>query len=325
MRVLFVCSGNSKSFEIIPFIKEQGESLRKKGIEIDYYPIVGKGMAGYFKAGLKLRQYLKTRKYDVIHAHFTLSGWAAIIGGRKTPIVLSLMGSDAYGEYVGVRKVQLKSRFSMFLTWLIQPFVKAIISKSQNIEDFVHQKHKSYIIPNGINREKFRPEQKLLPAPVDRTGRKKQVLFLGSRANVRKNYPLAQSAVEQLGAPDVELINPYPIAHDEIPKLLNAADVLVVPSLMEGSPNVVKEAMACNCPIVATDIGDVKWVLGETEGCYVSSFDAHEFSEKLKKALEFSQTRGRTNGVQRICELGLDSESIADKVIDIYQKVARKG
>jgi teichuronic acid biosynthesis glycosyltransferase TuaC len=321
MRVLFVCSGNSKNFEIIPFIKEQGESLRKKGIEVDYFPVVGKGMGGYIKAGLQLRKYLKKNRYDLIHAHFTLSGWSAIIGAGRIPVVLSLMGSDAYGEYVGVRKVQLKSRFSTFLTWMIQPFVKAIISKSQNIENFVYLKQKSYIIPNGINKEKFRPELRALPSGIDITSRKKQVLFLGSRANVRKNYPLAHAAVEELGIPDVELINPYPIAHDEIPKLLNTADVLVVPSLMEGSPNVVKEAMACNCPIVATDIGDVKWVLGETEGCYVSSFDAKEFAEKLRKALEFSQTKGRTNGVQRICELGLDSESIADKIIGIYKKV----
>ena len=93
MKVLFVCSGNSKNFEIIPFIKEQGESLRKKGIEIDYFPIVGKGMAGYIKAGFQLRNYLKKNKYDLIHAHFTLSGWSAIIGAGRTPVVLSLNSS----------------------------------------------------------------------------------------------------------------------------------------------------------------------------------------------------------------------------------------
>jgi teichuronic acid biosynthesis glycosyltransferase TuaC len=319
MRVLFVCSGNSKNFDIIPFIKEQGESLKKQGIDVEYFPVIGKGFLGYLKAGFNLRKYLKKNQYDLIHAHFTLSGWSAVIGSGKTPVVLSLMGSDAYGEYIGVNKVQFSSRFSTLLTWLIQPFVKAIISKSANIEKYVYLKQKSYTIPNGINKEKFKPELKYAQANQGLKNGKKQVLFLGSKANVRKNYPLAQSAVAQLGLPDVELINPYPISHDEIPKYLNSADVLVVPSLMEGSPNVVKEAMACNCPIVATDMGDVKWVLGETKGCYVSSFDPKDFAEKLRLALKFSETYGRTKGEQRIKELGLDAETIAKRVIDIYK------
>lgn len=321
MKVLFVSSGNNKSFDIVPFIKEQGESLKKQGIDVSYFPIVGKGLAGYIKAGFKLRKYLNNNKYDLIHAHFILSGWAAIIGSGRIPVVLSLMGSDAYGEYIGVNKVLFSSRFSTLLTWLGQPFVKAIISKSSNIEKYVYLKRKSYVIPNGINKEKFKPK------PVNTTEFQsfkngyKKVLFLGSKTNVRKNYPLAQAAVEQLGLANVELINPYPVSHSEIPGLLNAADVLLVPSLMEGSPNVVKEAMACNCPIVATDIGDVKWVLGDTEGCYVSSFDVKSFSDNVRMALNFSEVKGRTMGEKRINELGLDSETIAKRVIDVYKGV----
>jgi glycosyltransferase involved in cell wall biosynthesis len=321
MKVLFVCSGNSKNFEIVPFIKAQGESLKRKGIDIDYYPIIGKGLTGYVKAGLKLRKYLKKNRYDLIHAHYTLSGWAAIIGAGKIPVVLSLMGDDAYGTYVGVNKVRWSSRYSTFLTWLIQPFTKAIISKSQNMEKYVYIKRKSHIVPNGIDLQKFKPELKNNPAVNGSQTGKKKVLFLGSRTNIRKNYTLAEAAVEQLDLPNVELINPYPVSHNEIPKWLNSADILVVPSLMEGSPNVVKEAMACNCPIVATDIGDIKWVLGETEGCYVSSFKEKEFTEKLRLALKFSETNGRTNGAERIKKLGLDEGTIAKRVIEIYNAV----
>lgn len=321
MKVLFVSSGNNKSFDIVPFIKEQGESLKKQGIDVSYFPIVGKGLAGYIKAGFKLRKYLNNNKYDIIHAHFILSGWAAIIGSGRIPVVLSLMGSDAYGEYIGVNKVLFSSRFSTLLTWLGQPFVKAIISKSSNIEKYVYLKRKSYVIPNGINKEKFKPKPVNITEFQSFKNGYKKVLFLGSKTNVRKNYPLAQAAVEQLGLANVELINPYPVSHSEIPGLLNAADVLLVPSLMEGSPNVVKEAMACNCPIVATDIGDVKWVLGDTEGCYVSSFDVKSFSDNVRMALNFSEVKGRTMGEKRINELGLDSETIAKRVIDVYKGV----
>lgn len=321
MKVLFVCSGNVKNFEIVPFIKEQGDSLKQQGIDVDYYPIVGKGLSGYLKAGLKLKKYLAKNRYDVIHAHYTLSGWAAIIGAGKLPVVLSLMGTDANGAYVGVKKVALKSRISTFLTWSIQPFVKAIISKSANIEKHVYLKHKSYIVPNGINLEKFKPANTESITVDGLKNGKRKVLFLGDKNKIGKNYPLAQAAVTQLGLTNVELVSPYPLSHSEVPAYLNTADVLVLPSLMEGSPNVIKEAMACNCPIVSADTGDVRWVLGETDGCYLASYDVNDFSRKIKDALDFSKNKGRTNGMQRIIELGLDSETIARRIAAIYKKI----
>ena len=78
MRVPFVCSGNNKSFRIIPFIKDQGESLKSQGIEVDYFLIVGKGFYGYLKAVLKLQEVLRQKHYDLIHAHYTLSGWVEL-------------------------------------------------------------------------------------------------------------------------------------------------------------------------------------------------------------------------------------------------------
>lgn len=321
MRVLFVCSGNDKNFEIVPFIKEQGESLRKLGIDIDYFPVKGKGLAGYFQTGLSLRNYLKKNQFDLIHAHFTLSGWSALMGAGKTPVVLSLMGRDAYGDYVGVNKILLKSRYLTLSTWLIQPFVKGIISKSPNIEKYVYLKEKSFLVPNGINSERFNSRIKVSKAELGLNPEKKQILFLGSKTNVRKNFALVQDTIARLDLPDVELVSPYPVTHEEIPKYLNAVDVLVVSSLMEGSPNVVKEAMACNCPIVSTDMGDVKWVFGQTEGCFLAMFDADDFASKLKLALVFSKLKGRTQGESRIRELGLDSETIAKKVVEIYRKV----
>ncbi|HPH47853.1 MAG TPA: glycosyltransferase [Chryseolinea sp.] len=319
MRILFVCSGNVKGFEIVPFIKEQGEALKRQGVEVDYFPVIGKGIVGYLKAGLQLREELKHKQYDVIHGHFTLSGWAAVLGSRKTPVVLSLMGSDAYGEYVGENKVIFTSRYLTLLTYMIQPFVKGIISKSANIEKYVFQKSKSYIIPNGIDAKKFHPVKGGFRNELNFNSKKKQVLFLGSKKSVRKNISLVQNAMQYLNSDEVELINPYPVSHSEVPKYLNSANVIAVCSYMEGSPNVVKEAMACNCPIVATAIGDVEWVLGDTPGCYLSSFDPKEYAEKLKLALQFSEIHGRTKGEERLKELGLDSETIASRVVEVYK------
>lgn len=204
MKVLFVCSGNSKDYKIAPFIKAQGESLQRAGIDIDYHPIIGKGLTGYLKAAIKLRRYLKHNRYDLIHAHFSISGWAAVLGAGNTPVILSLMGDDAQGDYIGVNKIRFSSRFFILSSILIQPFVKTIILKSKNLERFVYQKHKSYIIPNGIDINSFTPNPAGYRKELGLDESKKLVLFLGSQKRVGKNYPLAQKAVAHLNLPDVQ-------------------------------------------------------------------------------------------------------------------------
>ncbi|MEX2232404.1 MAG: glycosyltransferase [Cyclobacteriaceae bacterium] len=323
MRILFVCSGNVKGFEVVPFIKEQGDAIRKSGAEIEYFPMKGKGLTGYLKATLGLRRYLKRNHFDVIHAHFILSGCAAVLASRKTPVVLSLMGSDAYGNYVGENKALFFSRYLTLLTYLIQPFVSAIISKSRNIEKYVYLKRKSFIIPNGIDTAKFKSSERNYRDELALNSNTKKILFLGSKNNVRKNLKLVQNALSYLNWKDVELVNPYPVAHEYVPKYLNSVDVLAVCSYMEGSSNVVKEAMACNCPIVATDVGDVKWVLGDTEGCFIASFKPEDYAAKLSEALMFSEKHGRTQGEQRIKELDLDSINVAGRIVEIYKRVLR--
>ena len=95
---------------------------------------------------------------------------------------------------------------------------------------------------------------------------------------------------------------------------------MVLTSFHEGSPNVIKEAMACNCPIVATNVGDVEFIIGDTKGCYISDFDANDVAEKIKLALEFGK---KTEGRNRIIEFGLDSRSVARKIIRVYKQVLK--
>lgn len=324
MKILFVCSGNVKGFDVVPFIREQGEAMRELGVDIEYFPVRGKGLKGYWKAVGELRKHLKKGRFDLIHAHFIFSGYVAVLAAGNTPVVLSLMGSDAYGQYVGANKVTFSSRYLTLLTFLIQPFVRAIISKSGNIARYVYLKGKSFIIPNGIDTRKFQSSAMNFHDELGLNKEKKQILFLGSKNSVRKNFQLAEKAVFNLNRNDIELINPYPVAHQFVPKYLNSVAVLAVCSYMEGSPNVVKEAMACNCPIVATDVGDVKWVLGKTEGCYIASFESEDYAAKLNEALKFSEIHGRTHGGQRIKELGLDSEKVANRILEIYKRALHK-
>lgn len=323
MKILFVASGNTKTGEVVPFIKAQGESLKSAGVEVDYFPVVGHGLSGYWQSARRLRRRLRDHPVDLIHAHYTLSGWVAVLARSGLPIVLSLMGTDAYGEYIGYRKVVPASRYLTVLTWLIQPFVDAVVSKSANIERYVYRKGISHIIPNGVILDQFRYHSNGCRSDLGLAEDKHYVLFMGDRENKRKNYELARAAVDRLGRSDVELINPYPVPHREVAKYMSAADVFVLCSFMEGSPNVVKEAMACDCPCVVTDVGDAAWVVGDTPGCHVAPFDAAGFSRRLEEALAFAATQGRTPGRRRLVDLGLESSAVAGRLVELYRRVLR--
>jgi teichuronic acid biosynthesis glycosyltransferase TuaC len=320
MKVLFVASGNPETKEVVPFIKAQAVSIQQEGVEVIFAPIPkGSGLKGYLKARHTIHALAQSEKINLVHAHYTLSGWSAVLARPGKPIVLSLMGDDAYGTYIAPGKVKLKSRYLTLLTLLIQPFVKAIISKAHNIDRFVYRRNIANIIPNGVRMDQFKDHAPGFREKLGLAVDKKHVLFLGDPGNPRKNFNLVKTSVDLLNRKDVVLIAPYPIPHDQVVQYLNTADVFVMPAFMEGSPNVIKEAMACNCPIVTTDVGDAAWVIGDTKGCFVSSFDPQEFSDKIRQALYFSEAQGRTNGRKRILELGLDAPSIAQRIIKIYQ------
>jgi len=324
MKVLFIVSGNSNFCDIAPFIKSQGKSLEGEGIDLLYYKINRKGIIGYYKSAKDIKHFLKKGKVDIIHAHYTLSGWATVLSYTKLPIVLSLMGSDAYGEYIGENKIRFSSRYLTMLTYLIQPFVDFIICKSKHLEKYVYLKNKTEVIPNGIKLNETNYNNRGYKTELSLERDKQYVLFLGNKTNIRKNFKIFEEAAKFILDKNVSFIAPYPITHDMVIRYLYSVDVLVVPSFMEGSSNIIKEAMACNCPVVATKVGDVEWLFGDEPGHYISGFDSKDLVEKIKLALEFSSNIGRTNGRERLKKLGLDSESVAKNIIKIYEKIIAK-
>ncbi|MCB9284859.1 MAG: glycosyltransferase [Lewinellaceae bacterium] len=320
MKILFVFSGNSRLFPISPFTKSQADSLREQQVEVDYFPVMGKGMQ-YLKNVAPLRKQLRENPVDLIHAHYSLCGWVAVLAAGKTPVVLSLMGDDAQGTFTANGKIDFKSRFFIFLTWLIQPFLRAIIYKSPNLEKAVHRKKIAHLVPNGVRLDQFQLYDQGCREELGLRPDKQYVLFLGNPEDANKNIALVHDAVALLDLPRVELLPVFGISHDTVVKYLNSVDVFVLCSFGEGSPNVVKEAMTCNCPMVVTPAGDAAWVVGDTEGCYVASYAPADFAEKLRQALAFAAANKRTKGRERILQLGLDAPSVAKKLKSIYQQV----
>jgi len=306
LKVLFVSSVAS-SFEVSPIIKEQSQSLKNNEIEIDFYSIRNKGFKGYLSSVLPLKKAIKTKNYDLIHAHYGLSAIVATLAGAR-PLVVSLMGSDVMekGWQLRLIKILVKKRWPL------------TIVKSSEMSDIIGSQNIA-IVPNGVNVDKFRPINKndaLKQVKLNPFYR--YVIFLSNPERKEKNYNLVQKAWENIKNEDLKLIYLANICHDEVPYYINLADVAILSSLWEGSPNTIKEAMSCNIPIVTTEVGDVKWVIGDTEGCYISSYDAEDMAAKIKLALKFEN---RTNGRQRIIDLGLDSQSIAKKIIALYNQI----
>jgi glycosyltransferase involved in cell wall biosynthesis len=317
MKVLFVSSGNSQFFDMAPFIKSQGESLKEAGVEVEYFPISGKGFFGYLGNVSKLKKKIKAFNPDVVHAHYSLTGWVVVLAFSGKPKLLSLMGSDTYGAVGAEGKMSLTSLLMKLQVFKIQLFYSTIIVKSENLRKALWRKKDVHVIPNGVNFNRFKPldkgecRQKLnLPAG------KKIVLFMGNPKESRKNFAQLEKAMHIINREDAIICAPFPVTHENVPLYLNACDVLAFPSFKEGSPNVIKEAMACNCPIVACDAGDIVEVISGTEGCYLSEFNEKDMAEKLTKALEFGKrTRGREN-IQHMNEL-----VIATKLIHIYESI----
>lgn len=182
-----------------------------------------------------------------------------------------------------------------------------------------------YVIPNGVDLEKYIPIKKKEALKVTKWDMtKKHVLFAANPERHVKNFMLAKEAFDILIDSNIELhvLNETP--NDQMPFYFNTADVVLLTSLWEGSPNVIKEAMACNCPIVSTEVGDVGWLFEDLAGHYKASYDTNNVAEKIHKALEYSREKKKTQGRQRIIDLELDSESISKRLLDVYDKVANK-
>lgn len=314
IRVLFVSSGNSDKFKIAPFIQEQGDSLVKENIEVKYFTIKGKGIAGYLKNIRELRGYVKSNSFDVIHAHFTLTAWVVVLSRLKLPIVISLMGTDAFGR-ISRGGNPFRGKHLTFLTILIQMFVNTIISKSANIEKYVWMKNKSVILPNGVDLEKFDGKRTDYREELGMNPEKKHVLFLGNPSDVNKNFQLLDAIRDKLRLKGIEILNPYPVSHDKVPKYLSSADILVMCSLQEGSPNIVKEAMASNCRGVFTDVGDVRQLIDGVEGYEICRWDPEDLERAIAKVDAMKNCSGRN----KLIELELDVASVAKKLRAIYE------
>lgn len=317
MKVLFVASG--RQGDANPIIKNQGESLRRAGVKLEYFVVSGRGWKSYVKSIKPLRKKVREGGYDVVHAHYSWTAYLASIAtvGLKVPMVVSLMGNDILDHwwYPVLARIVAKCK-----PW------KAVIVKSQEMKNRVGMPYAN-VVPNGVNMERFHEMDKAKCVNcIGWDSKKLHVLFPARQEDARKNWPLAFGAVQRIvksemcKADEIELHEMNGVPNDQTPIMYNAADAVVLPSFYEGSANAVKEAMACNAPLVTTDMGDCRERIEGVEGCYVANtYEVAEFAELLEQALKHGKTKGR----ERLLADGIADYQIANRLITIYEQVIK--
>lgn len=303
--------------EWVPFIVRQVQSLRNAGLSLDVFAFRGaKNPANYLRAWIDLRRSHQFDEYDLVHAHFGQSGLLAL--PRRIPLVVTYYGSDLLGIFAAKGRYSLAGGVLRSASQQVARHANANIAVSSGLLKHLPTGVPAAVIPMGVDMNLFRP----LPMPAARTRLglpldQNLVLFAGQPQNPVKRFALAQSAMGLLDRHlQAELIAAIGVRHEQMPLYFNACDALLLTSRHEGSPSVIKEALACNTPIVSVDVGDVRERIGSVEGCAVCVDDNPQtIAQALAKVLRRGQ---RIEG--RAAVRDLDEPCIADRIIHVYHQ-----
>lgn len=297
-------------------VRRQIESLKPLVSQIHILEIEGPSFLKYIKAIGKIRKY--SRDFDLVHAHYGLCGFSSVLGSLR-PVILSLMGSDILAS---AQSPGLLSRVRQFIEHKLSRFAArraiVVIVKSKEMASEI-MPIPTVLLPNGVDMELFCDNPRAEAREL--LGWDKSdiyVLFGGNPEDVNKNYQLATAAVkhaEHLLECSIKIIPLASISPARVPVLLNGCDCMILASLKEGSPNVVKEALACNTPVVSVRVGDVCSILDSTLGCYTCKHDAIDMGEKIDKVL---RKKVKIDGRKALTAKGLNSEIVASQLFEIY-------
>jgi glycosyltransferase involved in cell wall biosynthesis len=302
------------------FIARQVRFLRAAGVDVDVFSFRGgRRPLRYLAAWAHLQLRLVRQRYDIIHAQFGQSGLLAL--PKRLPLVVTFRGDDLFGILGKGGRPTPAGRLLQWLSRRVARRADAAILVSAHLQRYLAASVATHIVPSGLDLDLFRciprdEARQHLGLPPD--GRR--ILFVGDPADPRKRYDLAREAVERLNRNvAAELMVGWRVPHDEMPFYMNACDALVFTSREEGSPNAVKEALACDLPVVSVAVADVPLRLQGIPGCEVCADDS---PETIAGALDRTLRRDeRSGGRGREAALQLDERILTSRVVDIYRSV----
>tara|TARA_B100001113_G_C21072156_1_gene606032 strand:- start:389 stop:1330 length:942 start_codon:yes stop_codon:yes gene_type:complete len=304
MKLLVICR---KDNIISPYVEEQADQLRLLGIEIDYLTINSGGFKGYFDAYRRLKILTNNRFYDLIHAHYGLCGLIANLQWNIR-VITTFHGGDLY--------LKQSSIIILFFCWVASVLSNRNIFTTRTIPT-LYKIRKYEIIPCGVelkhfsNKDKYEVRKKLNIKKDEIV-----ILFSGAFDDENKNSKLALESIGLLNF-EVKLIELKNFSRRDVNNHLNACDILLVTSYSETGPLIVKEAIACNTPVISTDVGDVKEYFGDFKGCNITSYDSKDLASTISMVLQSHKSYSTSN---YILESKLDGASIAKKVYEFYNE-----
>jgi glycosyltransferase involved in cell wall biosynthesis len=301
------------------FIKRQAEFLAAAGVHVDVFHFQGeKRLRNYATSWAQAQRWLRAGTYDLVHAQFGQSGLLAL--PKRIPLVVTLRGSDLLGivdDDTG--RYTLKGSLLQRATRFVARQADAVIVVSPHMAPLLDTRAPVHVIPSGLDLRHFQPgsrddaRRRLGFASGERL-----VLFVGRPTQARKRHALAVQAMELLQRRlPARLVVAWGVMHADMPDYMNACDVLICTSMQEGSPNVVKEALACNLPVVSVPVGDVAERLAGVSGCELT---ADDHPDTIARALE-RVLRARVPCDGRSAVLPLDEHRLTRRVIGIYEDV----
>lgn len=302
-------------------IQAQTKALGALGVDYDVLFVNGReSIVNYLRGIFEVRRRVAAEPYDLIYAHFGLSGWVARFQW-DVPVVVKFMGDDVLGEFDRYGRITLKGRVFQISSFILARLVEGVIVISDAMKRGLRLKT-AQVVRVGVNLDLFRPMDRMEARRALRLDpAKKYVLFPCDPKIERKRFDLVQEAVRLVRpeVPEIEILQVIGVAQERMPLYFNAADVLVIASECESGPNTVKEAMAVNLPVIAVDVGDVVKTIGDAEGNFIVPRNAISVAEKLAHVCRHSViSRGR----ERLTPHSI--QGMAEKVVAVFDDVLRR-
>ncbi len=321
LRVLAVIPGDGKGNSFI-FARRQVESLISLGVDVQIFYLKSRmSPAGIWKEWRRLRKHIRNFSADLVHAHYgTMTSFVCACSCRR-PIIITFRGSDLNGDpSVGF----IRMRLGLLLSQLSTLRASRIVCTSNCLRERLWwRRSKALVLPSGVDLRLFKPKVKeecrrILGWELQ----ERVVLFNAGKVPLLKGLSMAREVVaivrKKLGPVRLfELDGCVP--PERIPIYMNAADCLVLASKAEGSPNILKEAMACNLPVASVDAGDAAERL---EGVYPSRVVSPNAANLACAVSEILETPSRSNGREKIQDYS--HERVAEILKEIYQEVSNR-
>lgn len=295
--------------ELGVFVRDQLDALCRiePPVKAELFAFAPGGALNYLRAIVRLRRHLKSHEYDVVHAHYGLTGWVAKLAGAA-PLIVTYHGTDLRHEKVGPWSKRLAARVDQ----------AAVVSEDLGeLLDDVKLRRPLALMPCGVNLDRVhRMPRERARELLDLDPEGSFVLFPADPARPEKRHDRATVLLKEFT--DVELLTLGGVDPDDVSTYLCAADAVLVPSEYEGFGLATLEALACGVPVIATPTGIAPEALAGIEGTYCLPFDLGTWRQTLAAIL--ADPDPHVAGAERAAHYS--SDAMAAHAAAVYEEVA---